>query len=176
METTDIINELRAEIAALSARIDELEKQLADNEELADAVEPAMDIEDAADTGAVAEAEPAAALDLDIEIDKHGASPLPDLHNFQWMTDMPGSEVANIISGISLNDRVLFINTLFREDPGLFQSPITSLNGMKSIEDAVASSSTCSLTKPQKKSWVALSSSLAAASTTVLMSSETWHS
>ena len=88
METTDIINELRAEIAALSARIDELEKQLADNEELADAVEPAMDIEDAADTGAVAEAEPAAALDLDIEIDKHGASPLPDLHNFQWMTDM----------------------------------------------------------------------------------------
>ena len=59
METTDIINELRAEIAALSARIDELEKQLADNEELADAVEPAMDIEDAADTGAVAEAEPA---------------------------------------------------------------------------------------------------------------------
>lgn len=48
METTDIINELRAEIAALSARIDELEKQLADNEELADAVEPAMDIEDAA--------------------------------------------------------------------------------------------------------------------------------
>ena len=32
METTDIINELRAEIAALSARIDELEKQLADNE------------------------------------------------------------------------------------------------------------------------------------------------
>ena len=138
METTDIINELRAEIAALSARIDELEKQLADNEELADAVEPAMDIEDAADTGAVAEAEPAAALDLDIEIDKHGASPLPDLHNFQWMTEMPGSEVANIISGISLNDRVLFINTLFREDPGLFQSTITSLNGMKSIEDAVA--------------------------------------
>ena len=40
METTDIINELRAEIAALSARIDELEKQLADNEELADAVVP----------------------------------------------------------------------------------------------------------------------------------------
>lgn len=117
METTDIIKGLRAEIAALSARIDELEKQLADNEELA---------------------EPAAALDLDIDIDIQGAATLPDLHSFQWMTDMPGSEVANMISGISLNDRVLFINTLFREDPGLFQSTISSLNGMKSMDDAVA--------------------------------------
>ena len=132
METTDIINGLRAEIAALSARIDELEKQLAENEAVAETVEPIAEEEPAA------EPQSAIALDLDIEIDKQGASPLPDLHSFQWMTDMPGSEVANMISGISLNDRVLFINTLFREDPGLFQSTITSLNGMKSIEDAVA--------------------------------------
>lgn len=138
METTDIIKGLRAEIAALSARIDELEKQLADNEELADTVEPAVDIEAAADALPAEGAEPAAALDLDIDIDIQGAATLPDLHSFQWMTDMPGSEVANMISGISLNDRVLFINTLFREDPGLFQSTISSLNGMKSMDDAVA--------------------------------------
>lgn len=162
METTDIIKGLRAEIAALSARIDELEKQLADNEELADTVEPAVDIEasadalpaedaepaadalpaeeaePAADALHAEDAEPAAALDLDIDIDIQGAATLPDLHSFQWMTDMPGSEVANMISGISLNDRVLFINTLFREDPGLFQSTISSLNGMKSMDDAVA--------------------------------------
>ena len=63
---------------------------------------------------------------------------MPDLHSFQWMNDMPGGEVANMISGISLNDRVLFINTLFREDPSLFQSTISTLNGMKSLEDAIA--------------------------------------
>ena len=77
-------------------------------------------------------------MDLDIEIDNQGRSQLPDLHSFQWMNDMPGGEVANMISGISLNDRVLFINTLFREDPSLFQSTISALNGMKSLEDAVA--------------------------------------
>ena len=188
METTDIINELRAEIAALSLRIDRLETQLAETQTLTPDSIPATDIsegheseipEDSAseivegyadelpedsDTGMeglevidVAENKPyeeapsssvkqeerraeelQIALDRDIQIDKQGASQLPDLRSFQWMTDMPGSEVANMISGISLNDRVLFINTLSREDPGLFQSTIASLNGMRSMEDAVA--------------------------------------
>lgn len=188
METIELINELRAEIAALSLRVDQLEKQLAETQTLTPDFIPATEIsegheseipEDSAseiveghaeelpedsDTGMeglevidVAEnmpyeeapsspviqeerraEEPQIALDLDIQIDKQGSSQLPDLRSFQWMTDMPGSEVANMISGISLNDRVLFINTLFREDPGLFQSTITSLNGMRSMEDAVA--------------------------------------
>ena len=146
METTDIINELRAEIAALSGRIDQLEKQLLDTQALA--AEPQDDdpkqqaeqlqqqqIEGLQEPQAE---EPQIALDLDIEIDNQGRSQLPDLHSFQWMNDMPGGEVANMISGISLNDRVLFINTLFREDPSLFQSTISALNGMKSLEDAVA--------------------------------------
>lgn len=146
METTDIINELRAEIAALSGRIDQLEKQLLDTQALA--AEPQDDdpkqqaeqlqqqqIEGLQEPQAE---EPEIALDLDIEIDNHGRSQLPDLHSFQWMNDMPGGEVANMISGISLNDRVLFINTLFREDPSLFQSTISTLNGMKSLEDAIA--------------------------------------
>ena len=146
METTDIINELRAEIAALSGRIDQLEKQLLDTQALA--AEPQDDdpkqqaeqlqqqqIEGLQEPQAE---EPQIALDLDIEIDNQGRSQLPDLHSFQWMNDMPGGEGANMISGISLNDRVLFINTLFREDPSLFQSTISALNGMKSLEDAVA--------------------------------------
>ena len=146
METTDIINELRAEIAALSGRIDQLEKQLLDTQALA--AEPQDDdpkqqaeqlqqqqIEGLQEPQAE---EPQIALDLDIEIDNQGRSQLPDLHSFQWMNDMPGGEVANMISGISLNDRVLFINTLFREDPSLFQSTISTLNGMKSLEDAIA--------------------------------------
>ena len=37
-----------------------------------------------------------------------------------WRTDRPGSPVKNIISAISLNDRVLLINSLFKEDPILF--------------------------------------------------------
>lgn len=164
METTDIINELRAEIAALSGRIDQLEKQLLDTQALAaepqdddpkqqaeqlqqqqieglqepQAEEPQEHTEPQQEQAEPQAEEPEIALDLDIEIDNQGRSQLPDLHSFQWMNDMPGGEVANMISGISLNDRVLFINTLFREDPSLFQSTISALNGMKSLEDAIA--------------------------------------
>ena len=141
METTDIINELRAEIAALSGRIDQLEKQLLDTQALAaepQIEEPQERTEPQQEQAEPQAEEPEIALDLDIEIDNQGRSQLPDLHSFQWMNDMPGGEVANMISGISLNDRVLFINTLFREDPSLFQSTISALNGMKSLEDAVA--------------------------------------
>lgn len=141
METTDIINELRAEIAALSGRIDQLEKQLLDTQALAaepQAEKPQEHTEPQQEQAEPQAEEPQIALDLDIEIDNQGRSQLPDLHSFQWMNDMPGGEVANMISGISLNDRVLFINTLFREDPSLFQSTISTLNGMKSLEDAIA--------------------------------------
>lgn len=141
METTDIINELRAEIAALSGRIDQLEKQLLDTQALAaepQIEEPQEHTELQQEQAEPQAEEPQIALDLDIEIDNQGRSQLPDLHSFQWMNDMPGGEVANMISGISLNDRVLFINTLFREDPSLFQSTISALNGMKSLEDAIA--------------------------------------
>ena len=141
METTDIINELRAEIAALSGRIDQLEKQLLDTQALAaepQIEEPQEHTEPQQEQAEPQAEEPEIALHLHIEIDNQGRSQLPDLHSFQWMNDMPGGEVANMISGISLNDRVLFINTLFREDPSLFQSTISALNGMKSLEDAIA--------------------------------------
>lgn len=185
METTELINELRAEIAALSLRVEQLEKQMAETQLLdfdaetieaaeepkavepapeavldaeavpAEAVEPSV-LEETAELAAeepeAAEApaeapeavlveEPAAEApiwDLDISLEGTGVNPLPDLHSFQWMMDIPGGEVANLISGISLNDRVLFINTLFREDPKLFQKTVTQLNAMASIEDAVS--------------------------------------
>ena len=191
METTELINELRAEIAALSLRVEQLEKQMAetqlldfDAETIEAAVEPkavepapeavldelaaepaeapeaelaAVPAEPAADAPAAEEPEAAEApaeapeavlveepaaeapiWDLDIRLEGMGVNPLPDLHSFQWMMDIPGGEVANLISGISLNDRVLFINTLFREDPKLFQKTVTQLNAMASIEDAVS--------------------------------------
>ena len=179
METTELINELRAEIAALSLRVEQLEKQMAETQlldfdaeepeaepaaedpapeavpaveepapeavpaelaaEPAEAVEPSV-LEEPAEPAEPAEAPAAEApiWDLDISLEGPGVNPLPDLHSFQWMMDIPGGEVANLISGISLNDRVLFINTLFREDPKLFQKTVTQLNAMASLEDAVS--------------------------------------
>ncbi len=54
-----------------------------------------------------------------------------------WRTDMPGSPVKDIRSAISLNDRILFINTLFDEDPVLFQSILTKVNSMSGLEEVV---------------------------------------
>lgn len=53
-----------------------------------------------------------------------------------WRAAMPGSPVKNIISAISLNDRVLLINTLFKEDAIAFQDAISTLNGMSSFAEA----------------------------------------
>ncbi|MCI1640249.1 MAG: hypothetical protein LKI42_03110 [Bacteroidales bacterium] len=55
---------------------------------------------------------------------------------FAWKTDMPGTAVSNVISAISLNDRALFINTLFSQDPLLFRENIMKINAMSSLEEA----------------------------------------
>ena len=54
-----------------------------------------------------------------------------------WRTDMPGAAVRDIRSAISLNDRVLFINRLFDEDPVSFQEALTAINQMSSLDEAV---------------------------------------
>ena len=54
-----------------------------------------------------------------------------------WRTDRPGMPVKNIISAISLNDRVLLINVLFGEDPMLFQETIAKFNAMGSLSEAL---------------------------------------
>ena len=53
-----------------------------------------------------------------------------------WKVAIPGTPVKNVISAISLNDRVLFINTLFKEDPMAFQEAISAFNSMSSFEEA----------------------------------------
>lgn len=55
-----------------------------------------------------------------------------------WLTDMPGPEVKDVRSAISLNDRVMFISSLFREDSMLFQDVVSKINSQTSI-DKVAS-------------------------------------
>ena len=65
------------------------------------------------------------------------AKPSAPAASYRWATDLPGSPVKNVISAVSLNDRVLFINTLFGEDPLRFQHAIAVFNGLPSFADAV---------------------------------------
>ena len=54
-----------------------------------------------------------------------------------WRTDMPGTQVKDIRSAISLNDRILFINMLFNQDPMAFQEALTKINQMTTLDEAV---------------------------------------
>ena len=61
-------------------------------------------------------------------------SVMPD--TLPWKRDVPGSAVQNILSAISLNDRVQFINVLFGGDPLLFQDTVRNFNGFSSLAEA----------------------------------------
>lgn len=61
-------------------------------------------------------------------------SVMPD--TLPWKRDVPGFAVQNILSAISLNDRVQFINVLFGGDPLLFQDTVRSFNGFSSLAEA----------------------------------------
>ena len=54
-----------------------------------------------------------------------------------WRTDIPGAPVKDILSAISLNDRVQFINVLFNGDPAMFQQARAQLNAMETLDQAV---------------------------------------
>lgn len=53
-----------------------------------------------------------------------------------WKVDIPGPQVVDIRSAISLNDKVLFIGSLFRGDNALYQDTLRRLNGMKTLDEA----------------------------------------
>ena len=57
--------------------------------------------------------------------------------NEAWRKDMPGPEVKDVRSAISLNGRVMFISTLFRDDSMLFQDVINKINALTTLEKAV---------------------------------------
>ena len=54
-----------------------------------------------------------------------------------WRTDMPGAPLDDIWNALSLNDRALFTNSLFREDPGLFADTVGILDSMDTLDEAV---------------------------------------
>lgn len=57
--------------------------------------------------------------------------------NEAWRKDIPGPEVKDVRSAISLNDRMMFISTLFRDDSMLFQDVINKINALTTLEKAV---------------------------------------
>ena len=54
-----------------------------------------------------------------------------------WRKDMPGSTVRDIRSAISLNDRVIFINLLFKEDAQTFVDTLSKINTMETLDQVV---------------------------------------
>lgn len=96
------------------------------------------DVEDLLDEAAPVEdlpEEPVAEAEKPVEV-----TPVeevkPRVLTYQWQKDMPGLPVKDIRSAIALNDRVLFINTLFGQDPILFQDTLSALNAIESLPEA----------------------------------------
>lgn len=54
-----------------------------------------------------------------------------------WKRDTVGIRVKNIRSAISLMDRALFINILFKQDVVLYDKTIAELNALECFDDAV---------------------------------------
>ena len=57
--------------------------------------------------------------------------------SYAWKSSRPGMPVKNIRSAISLFDRALFINTLFKEDYALYDKTIGELNELSTLDEAV---------------------------------------
>lgn len=99
-------------------------------------VESQPEPEPAEESGVESQPEPESAEEPE-PVREPEPKPVPAALDYQWAKDIPGGPVSNIISGISLNDRVLLINTLFKEDPILFQQTIAAFNGMAALSEAV---------------------------------------
>lgn len=157
--TTNFINELRAEIEALKLRLTELEGKLAAYESQSQETADFTDIE--ISVGELPEDLPEEQLaeeqipeelheQVPVEEDlpeepvkkpRKKAEPSPakeaaPAKPYAWMVDAPKASVKNIRSAISLQDRALFINTLFKEDFVLYDNTISALNAMGSAQEA----------------------------------------
>lgn len=132
------LNEIEARIEDLQNQMDELRVLLEDlkNESVSDTFSEPVDImlDEPEEAETTPEPEPAVEPE---PVREPEPKPVPAALDYQWAKDIPGGPVSNIISGISLNDRVLLINTLFKEDPILFQQTIAAFNGMAALSEAV---------------------------------------
>lgn len=132
----EILKEIEAEIAVLKKSVASLEEKLALFVAETQKPEPesapidftGLDISD------IVLPEPEVKEDLPPE-----DSPKElDLKQFRWSADLPSARVKNIRSGISLQDRALFIGTLFKEDFLLYDATVSALNEMETLDQAAA--------------------------------------
>lgn len=122
----ETLQEIRADIDSLKEKISALEARLADIPAVPDEAEE-VDFTDVE----IGVSEPA-------EVEVEAPEPVQDdTIGLPWRKDHPGMEVKNIRSGISLNDRALFITTLFKEDFQLYDQTIQDLNQMNSLQEAI---------------------------------------
>lgn len=148
------ITELKGQISAIEGRLVALKEEILNEPEPAPVPEPAAEPEVTVDEG------PADFSDMDEDImeDLPAAGPEEEAEKeaepvednepiaisaerqsparYQWQKDLPGLPVKDIRSAIALNDRVLFINSLFGQDPILFQNTLSALNASASTEEA----------------------------------------
>ena len=83
-------------------------------------------------------AEPESIFEVALKSPKARTAVLDVMEDKQaWRTDMPGAPVKDILSAISLNDRVQFINVLFNGDPALFQQARAHINTMETLDQVV---------------------------------------
>lgn len=107
--------------------------------------EPVAEAEPVAEPAPMPVAEPASAavsvpepVEEPVEGKPRGKS-LVDLaaEKLAWKSDFPGIRVKNIRSAISLIDRAQFIAKLFNEDYNLYDSTISALNEVETLDEAV---------------------------------------
>lgn len=139
----ETLQEIRAEIDALKEKLSALEARLADIPAVPDEAEEVdfTDVEiGVSEPDGVEVASFVADNGADAPQDTTPTPPAPvedDTIGLPWRKDHPGMEVKNIRSGISLNDRALFITTLFKEDFQLYDQTIQDLNQMNSLQEAI---------------------------------------
>ena len=161
-----ILSEIKSLLASVKTQLEELENKIAEFEQCAetqdvvedapieDVVEDVMDIElEPSDDLPFYDDLPVTEPEVELEtsddlpevvtvVTPEVAAPVPVIDAMiakqPWRTDMPGSSVRDVRSAISLNDRILFINYLFGEDPMSFQEMLTHLNAMSSFDEAAA--------------------------------------
>lgn len=118
--------------------VEEVEEEIVEEPEEAVEEEPVEDLPFFDEEEPVAEVEPASVT----VAEKAESVAKPTVNDAMaaqqaWRKDMPGSQVRDIRSAISLNDRIIFINYLFKEDPMAFQESLTRINQMESLDQVV---------------------------------------
>ena len=156
-EVKDLISDLRKRVEYLENKVEEYENLLYSEETepiSLDIDELDVILEPEPEPGPEPEPEPEPETESEPELEPEPETetetvsepesvPEPEVTTVQiieekrplWWNDMPGSPVRDIRSAISLNDRILFINTLFNEDPATFQNVVNAINGMNSLEE-----------------------------------------